>query len=191
MKSPLTEAECRDREHALHREAGVAILLLGDSFMEAIQVPFDSSFAPRLERALARRTGTPAEVINAGVSGWGTDDELRYLTEYGLAYHPDLVLVAITLHNDISDNLRQQWHTTQNGVLVERERRPYSFFRYKVIQLKAIVASRLQLYQLWRKVRHGREIRQVGSELRSHVVELNMEPTRLISSRDFNSLSSC
>ena len=60
--------------------------------------------------ALRSEPAKRIEVINAGVSGWGTDDELRYLTEYGLKYQPDLVVVAMTLHNDISDNLRQDWH---------------------------------------------------------------------------------
>src|SRR5262249_7876809 len=98
-----------DREHALEKQPGAfRLLLLGDSFMEALQVPADSMLATLMERDLTRATGRPVEVINAGVSGWGTGDELRYLTRYGLAYHPDLVVVAMTLHNDISDNLRRQ-----------------------------------------------------------------------------------
>jgi len=168
----------RDREHDLEKPPGVfRILLLGDSFMEALQVPFDSSFPALLERGLAERTGKRVEVVSAGVSGWGTDDELRYLTQYGLRYQPDLVLVAMTLHNDISDNLRQEWHTLRGGALVEQPVQPMSTLRYKVVQLKAFLATRFQLYQLWRRVRHGAEMRQVGSRLKSHVVQLFLVPT--------------
>src|SRR5262245_41152094 len=114
----FNSAGLRDREHSFEKQAGTfRILLLGDSFMEALQVPSDSMLATLMERDLTRATGRPVEVINGGVSGWGTGDELRYLTRYGLAYHPDLVVVAMTLHNDISDNLRREWYTLENGVL--------------------------------------------------------------------------
>jgi hypothetical protein len=168
----------RDREHQVEKPPGVfRVLLLGDSFMEALQVPFDSSFPSLLERGLAERTGKRVEVVSAGVSGWGTDDELRYLTQYGLQYQPDLVVVAMTLHNDISDNLREQWHTLRNGALVDQPVQPMSPPRYKIVQLKAFLATHFQLYQLWRRVRHGKEMRQIGSNLQSHVVQLFRNPT--------------
>jgi len=171
-------AGMRDTEHARAKKPGVyRILLLGDSFMEALQVPFDSAFPTRLATDLESRSGMQVEVINAGVSGWGTDDELRYLTSYGLAYRPDLVLVAVTLHNDISDNLRQEWHTLEAGELVDQpiERMPY--LSYKVVELKSFLASRLQIYQLWRRVRHAGEMRQTASNLNSHIIQLLRDPS--------------
>jgi GDSL-like Lipase/Acylhydrolase family len=174
----FNSAGMRDREHTFEKRAGTfRILLLGDSFMEALQVPADSMLATLMERDLTRATGRPVEVINGGVSGWGTGDEPRYLTRYGLAYHPDLVVVAMTLHNDISDNLRREWYTVRDGVLVDRDPQPKSWLEFKVLQLKAFVASRIQLYQLWRRVRHGREMQQVGQALNSHVVELFTAPS--------------
>lgn len=167
----------RDSEHALTKPDSVfRILLLGDSFMEALQVPFDSTFASQLTRDLARVRGRRVEVINAGVSGWGTDDELRYLTQYGLSYHPDLVLVAMTLHNDVSDNLRRTWHTLDSAGLVTLNRPPIPWLEYQELRAKAFLATRFQTYQLWRRVRHGREIRQTGAALRSHVVQLLSVP---------------
>lgn len=166
----------RDREHQTEKPAGVfRILLLGDSFMEALQVPFERSFPSLLERKL-NLAGGRVEVINASVSGWGTDDELRYLEQYGLAWKPDLVLVAVTLHNDISDNLRQEWHRLIDGQLVEVPKQPFSRLRYGVIQVKGFVATRIQLYQLWRRVRHGGEMRQIATNLNSHMVSLFRDP---------------
>jgi len=174
----FNSAGMRDREHVTKKPTGVfRILLLGDSFMEALQVPFEASLPSLLERRLEQETGKRVEVINAGVSGWGTDDELRYLTMYGLKYQPDLVVVAMTLHNDISDNLRKDWHTTQGGALVDQTRVPMSFMQYKVVGLKAFISTRFQTYQLWRRVRHGGAIRQAGRLLNSHVVQLFSEPT--------------
>ena len=68
----FNSAGMRDREHAVGKEAGVfRILVLGDSFMEAFQVPFEASLPSLLEQALGQRTGKRVEVVNAGVSGWG------------------------------------------------------------------------------------------------------------------------
>lgn len=173
----FNSAGMRDVEHTIEKPAGTyRILLLGDSFMEALQVPFDSSLPARLPALLQRRTGRRIEVINAGVSGWGTDDELRYLTEYGIRYHPDLVLVTMTLHNDLSDNTRQEWHRLEGDSLVDVNPPRIPFLRYQVLQLKGWLSTRFQTYQLWRRVRHGGEIAQVGRQLNRHVVELFREP---------------
>jgi hypothetical protein len=168
----------RDTEHTFEKKAGTfRILLLGDSFMEALQVPDDSTLARLMERDLTRATGRPVEVVNAGVSGWGTGDELRYLTRYGLAYHPDLVVVAMTLHNDISDNLRREWYTLRDGMLVDRDPRPIPRSDYAVLRLKAFLATHFQIYQLVRRVRHTGEMQQVAKELNAHVVQLLTVPS--------------
>jgi hypothetical protein len=174
----FNSAGLRDREHAVAKEPGVfRILLLGDSFMEALQVPFDSSTPSLLERELTRRAGRPVEVINAGTSGWGTDDELRYVEHYGLPYKPDMLLVAMTLHNDISDNLRREWHTLEGDSLVTRPVQRIGFPAYQVAEIKGFLATRFQLYQLWRRVRHGGEIRQIATQLDSHVTQLFQNPS--------------
>lgn len=173
----FNSAGMRDIEHSYAKPSGVfRIILLGDSFMEAFQVPFEASMPSLLQVQLAQASGKAVEVINAGVSGWGTDDQLRYLTQYGRQYDPDLIVVAMTLHNDISDNLRQEWHKLGDQVLVERPVEPTPYFRYKLEGAKAYIASRFQLYQLWRRARHGGEIRQARSQLDNHVVSLFKRP---------------
>ncbi len=168
----------RDVEHSIGKPTGTfRILLLGDSFMEALQVPFEASFPSLLKRELERGARGPVEVINAGVSGWGTDDELRYLTHYGLEYRPDLVVVMMTLHNDFSDNLRQEWHSLKGDMLVENSVSPTPDVEYRLSQIKAFIATRFQLYQLWRRVRHGKDIRVGGRQLNAHVTQLFGMPT--------------
>ncbi len=174
----FNSAGMRDRDHRIEKPPGVfRILLLGDSFMEALQVPLEAALPSLLEVELTDRTGRSVEVVNAGVSGWGTDDELRYLTEYGLQYQPDLVVVAMTLHNDISDNLREDWNTIRQGRLAEQPRAPMPYMTYKIVELKAFLATRFQLYQLWRRARHRGEIVQTRRQLDSHIVQLFREPT--------------
>ncbi|MGE3267504.1 MAG: hypothetical protein AB7P40_02075 [Chloroflexota bacterium] len=81
------------------------ILVLGDSFMEAIQVEQNETTAAMLERRLrARRPDLNVEVINAGVAGWSTGIEGLYLDNEGYKFEPDLVLVSFFIGNDLHDN---------------------------------------------------------------------------------------
>jgi hypothetical protein len=82
------------------------IALLGDSFIEAFEVPYDSTVGEVLERRLSALRGTPVEVLNFGVGGYGTTQELLTLRHKVWKYSPDLVLLAVTTGNDISDNYR-------------------------------------------------------------------------------------
>jgi len=102
----------RDREYPLAKPEGVfRILVLGDSFTWGYGVSDEEVFTERLEKALAT-AGRSVEVLNAGVSGWGTDQELLYLEREGLQSSPDLVVLAFFLYND-PDNIR---HSVQYGL---------------------------------------------------------------------------
>lgn len=101
----------RDREHSKAKPAGTfRIAVLGDSMVEARQVPFEKSFSAQLEHDLAACDtfrGKTVEVINFGVSGYGTGEELLMLRKEVWSYSPDLVLLAFTSANDVSDNSRK------------------------------------------------------------------------------------
>lgn len=101
----INDQGLRDRPHAHAKPEGVfRIVVLGDSFMEAYQVALEDSLPYRLQEALADRR---VEVVNLGIGGYGTAQELRYLQEEGLRYQPDLVLLAFFTGNDIQNNLRE------------------------------------------------------------------------------------
>lgn len=94
----------RDREHELLPAPGrFRILVLGDSFMEAYQVPLEASLPWRLEERLAGRGG---EVLNLGVGGYGTAQELLALEHDGLRYRPNLVVLSFYAANDVQNNSR-------------------------------------------------------------------------------------
>ena len=94
----------RDREHEILPAPGrFRILVLGDSFMEAYQVPLEESLPRRLE---ARLEGRGAEVLNLGVGGYGTAQELLALEHDGLRYRPNLVVLAFYAANDVENNSR-------------------------------------------------------------------------------------
>ena len=100
----------RDREHTKAKPADtVRIAVLGDSFAEAMHVPMEQAFWSLLERKLQDCNAFPGkkvEVINFGVSGYGTAQELLTLREKVWAYSPDLVVLTFTTFNDVYDNSR-------------------------------------------------------------------------------------
>ena len=98
----------RDVEHA-YRKPGDSfrIVVLGDSFMEAFQVKVADSFPRRLERAIRAGGYSGVEVINLGVSGYGTYQEYLTFREEGVRYRPDLVILAMYPENDLIDNTRE------------------------------------------------------------------------------------
>jgi len=102
----VNSAGFRDREHAIKKPAGVRrVALLGDSVVEAMQVPFEDSITPAIERQL-KMTGIQSEVINFGVSGAGTAREYLAMRDYAFKYRPDLVLLFF-VGNDFGDNTRE------------------------------------------------------------------------------------
>lgn len=114
----------RDREHSLTKPADtVRIALLGDSFSEAMHVPMEQTFWSLLERKLEECKlfpGKRVEVINFGVSGYGTAQELMTLRQKVWDYSPDIVMLAFTTFNDVYDNSR---------ALSKTEEVPYFIYR--------------------------------------------------------------
>jgi lysophospholipase L1-like esterase len=77
------------------------VLVLGDSFAWGVGVENDQTFSARLQAAEPR-----LEVINAGVNGYGTSQQLRLLVEEGLALRPDVVLLAF-FWNDVANSYKR------------------------------------------------------------------------------------
>lgn len=107
----INSAGLRDREHTQAKPANtIRIALLGDSYCEALQVPLEQTFWWLLQQKLAACDAFPGkhvEIINFGVSGYGTGQELITLEKHALAYSPDVVMLLVTTGNDITDNREQ------------------------------------------------------------------------------------
>lgn len=100
----------RDREHALPKMPGTfRIGILGDSYAEAYQVEQSSTFWALLEGALNDCEVMPGrvEVLNVGVSGYGTAQEFIMLRKYALAFSPDVAILPFLTGNDIRSNSRR------------------------------------------------------------------------------------
>lgn len=110
-----------DRDFPKEKPAGVRrIVSLGDSYAVGYEVDVRECYSSVLERAL-RETGIAVEVLNAGVSGFSTAEELLYLERELLGYDPDVVLVGFYF-NDLEDTVRSGLFRLEDGVLKEWNR---------------------------------------------------------------------
>ena len=90
----------RDAPHAEEKAPGAyRVVVLGDSFVFGSGVPQDAI----LTRRLAARLGPGFEIVNLGVPGYGTDQELLTLRRWGRKLSPDLVLLGF-FWNDLMEN---------------------------------------------------------------------------------------
>lgn len=99
----------RDREHSKAKPANtIRIAIIGDSYAEALQVPLEAAFWQVMQSRVTScaENQKQLEVINFGVSGYGTGQELITLRDHVWQYSPDIVLLAVTTNNDITDNSR-------------------------------------------------------------------------------------
>lgn len=95
----------RDDEIPIAKPPGeTRILALGDSFTFALGVRFEDLYVQRLERKLnGEQPGRKFQVINAGVAGYNTTQELVFLLADGLRYEPDLITIGF-YWNDLLGN---------------------------------------------------------------------------------------
>jgi hypothetical protein len=88
----------------------VRVAVLGNSWTEALQVPRENTYCSVLERRLAGLpcfSGRRVEVLNFGVSGYSTAQELLLLRQEVWKYQPDIVIVAFYSARDVANNVRQ------------------------------------------------------------------------------------
>ena len=106
-----------DRERTLEKRGAVRIGLLGDSFVEGVQVEMHERFSDLLEKALSSETAK-VEVLNFGCSWFSPLLERALYNHLAVHFRPDLVLVFVHF-TDVTDNwtFRQQAVFDQLGGL--------------------------------------------------------------------------
>ncbi len=81
----------------------IRILNVGDSVAMGWGVREETTYGHQLEVLLNEQATAEQhyEVINAAVPGWNLENELAYLQDEGFKYDPDLILLDLTIVNDI------------------------------------------------------------------------------------------
>src|SRR5215510_9814570 len=109
-----------DSEYSYGKPTGtLRVLSLGDSHTEGFECHQDKTYSSVIERYLGKR-GVKAEVINAGVSGFGTAEALVFLENEGIKYSPDVVVLGY-FANDVDDNIKADLFRLDNGALIENK----------------------------------------------------------------------
>jgi lysophospholipase L1-like esterase len=95
-----------DLERPINKPTGVTrVAFFGDSFTEAVQVPYAQRFTSQLESELNQGAQQKFQVMNFGVSGFSTGQEyLLYADRLGI-FEPDIAIVCIN-----------QWEPDKNTV---------------------------------------------------------------------------
>lgn len=115
----------RDVEYGEKKNNELRILALGDSFVwGAYGTELNQTFVKILERKLNEKSRSLRyQVINAGVPGYGTDQEFLYLKDRGYKLKPDLILVNLFVGNDFLDNVQSGEMIVKNGALFTNKTR--------------------------------------------------------------------
>ena len=109
--APQNSFRAQDYAYDMAKPEGTfRIAIIGDSFTYPTYLQFDDAFPKRLERMLNLNTAhgehQRAEVLNFGRMGASTKSEVS-LVKKALRYHPDLVLLEITLNDPEPKNFHE------------------------------------------------------------------------------------
>lgn len=79
------------------------VIALGDSFTMGFLVREDQTYPYLLQQIGQAPQGNQLEVINAGISGYGTENELQLFRTRLVEFQPDMVVLGFVL-NDVAGN---------------------------------------------------------------------------------------
>lgn len=180
----------RDIDRQLSKPANtIRVAVIGDSYAEAMQVERDQAFWAVLERELNRQNlfgDQQVEVLNFGVSGYGTAQELQMLRHYVWAFEPDIVMLAFLSGNDLMDNSREigpaqprPYFDLIEGELILDDRylesTEYQHATKRSTQLKVSLINRFRLLQVVNEVKSIFERRNIPQEDRLTLDELGLD----------------
>jgi lysophospholipase L1-like esterase len=126
-RGPINTQGYRDFERAIPKPPGVRrAVCIGDSFTWGVSVLFDDAWPQRVERALSRERGERWEAVNLAEPGLNSVQEASRLANEGLAYEPDVVIVAYVL-NDSEDETAAEARRAADWVEERRQGSSVSF----------------------------------------------------------------
>jgi lysophospholipase L1-like esterase len=95
------------------------IVLLGDSFLENLEAPFESTYVARLRNNLRKQFHGKVDLIALGSQGYSTAQEMLTLKKFGDQLQPDYVVLVFFTGNDFEDNARREFaYLDSTGALV-------------------------------------------------------------------------
>lgn len=117
------------------------ILNLGDSVAMGWGVREEDTYGRKLESFLNEQSDGERyyQVINAGVPGWNPENAVAYLEGNGLQYKPDLILIDLTIPNDIKG--KSALLAEDQRTLIKWLRENTYFWPFLTVQLRWLEAK--------------------------------------------------
>lgn len=141
--------------NAWPRQSGeIRILFIGDSFVEAKQVPEEIRFAERAGKLLEEKLGRPVTVRALGVGGAEPARELLFYRRLGRSFDPDIVVQVLFPENDLLSQTGSYRLREDEGTLTLEEvwvhPPPPCDFKCALLQRSELA---VQVYRLLRSLR--------------------------------------
>lgn len=159
----------RDREYSLEKPPDkYRVAVFGDSETFGIFLEIDEVYTEVLESRLAE-AGHRIEVLNFGVGGYDTVQEVALLESRGVAFDPDLVVLGYCM-NDVgvaSGNLKHIQNRERYGSLI---------YRSRVVQF---VARKLERIVLARETEMANEIERFVADFADSIDPIDDDPALL------------
>lgn len=103
-------------DFAYERNDGILrIMVLGDSHTQGFEARQDYIYPTIIENYLNNH-GIAAEVMNTGISGFGTAEEFVFIELEAIKYHPDVIVLGF-FANDFADSVKSDLFRLSDGGL--------------------------------------------------------------------------
>lgn len=154
------------------------IVVLGDSYVAATGVDYDKNFPYLLTKkvqdlifANPSSTYKKVEVLNFGMGGTGTVDEMKYYEKYVQKYRPDVVVLSFYLQNDTVDNSLNYEH--KDAMLSPKEAWN-TFPQYGSTQVKNFVSIKDRVYRKSAIIRFVDRVVRSSPKLNGFAVKIGL-----------------
>jgi lysophospholipase L1-like esterase len=146
------------------------VIVLGDSIAFGNDLPLEDTFSSQLQQRLVSQ-GRNLEILNFGVGGYDTLQEVSLLEIRGLKYHPDLVVVSYCL-NDISI-------ASANPESMQRMQPQHSSLLYES-RLAQLISSSIETLRTKHWLKHMNEPEVFHREYQNQIDPIGDEESELL-----------
>ena len=109
----------RDDRIAPRESVSTRIMIVGDSFVENLEINFEQIFPRLVERKLQEQLDPKMDVVAVSSQGDSNAQEVLALRKFGDFIKPNIVLLVVFTGNDFDDNLRRSFaYLDSAGTLV-------------------------------------------------------------------------
>ncbi|HAZ09616.1 MAG TPA: hypothetical protein DCY56_00710 [Candidatus Omnitrophica bacterium] len=123
-----------NKEYIEQKSDKIRIAVIGDSYVEALNVDADKSLAEVLEAAAIKEIGNKVEVYRFGFGGAPLSQYFQMMRYVKKKYNPDAIIIII-VHNDFIESIKGFGEergdflkfTKKDGLWVEVEPKPYAY----------------------------------------------------------------